>query len=271
MRAAAVIGSVSRDVVDGSAPRAGGPAYYGAHGLRLIGAPARVVTKCAETDRRLLIRPLLAVGVPVNWHAAAATAAFEIRHEGAMRRLEMTAIGEPWTVDEVRGWAARALRPASWVHVGALARSDFPADTIAALARSHRLSLDAQALLRPAREGPVVLDKDFDTRVLGHLTVLKLAEDEAELLLDHVDEQAVRELGVPEVLVSLGPRGAILFARGRMHRVPVRPLDRVDPTGAGDVLCAAYTSARALGQPPPVAARRAAEAAAAFLFRRPRR
>lgn len=271
MRAAAVIGNVSRDVVDGSAPRPGGPAYYGAYGLRLIGGGARVITKCADGDRRLLIRPLQTLGVPVTWRASSATAAFEIRYEGQTRQLELTSLAEPWTTEEVAGWAARALHGASWVHLGAVARTDFPAETTAALAGGRRLSLDAQGLLRPARLGPVALDKDFDGRVLAHLAMLKLAEDEAETLLDHVDEQALRELGVPEVLVSLGPRGLLLFSRGRLQRVPVRPLAGVDPTGAGDVLSAAYVSSRSLGQPPPVAARRAAEAAAAFLTRRRRR
>jgi sugar/nucleoside kinase (ribokinase family) len=271
MRPAAVIGNVSRDVVDGSAPRVGGGAYYGAHGLRLIGARAQVVTKCEEADRQALIRPVLALGVPVAWRASSATAGFGLRYEDQTRHVEITRVGEPWAPEETAAWVGRALRGAAWVHLAALARSDFPAETVAALARGRRLSLDAQGLMRPAQEGPVALDKDFDTRVLGYLTVFKLAEEEAEVLLDHVDEQALRELGVPEVLVSLGSRGALHYARGRLQRVAVRPLQGVDPTGAGDVLSAAYVSCRALGQPPTVAARRAAEAAAAFLAGRRRR
>jgi sugar/nucleoside kinase (ribokinase family) len=271
VRPAAVLGNVSRDVVDGAAPRAGGAAYYGAHGLRLIGAPARVVTKCEEADRRLLVRPVLALGMPVAWRESSATAGFRLRYEGESREVEITRVGEPWMPEEIADWVGQALRGAAWVHLGALCRTDFPAETVAALVRGRRLSLDAQGLMRPAQEGPVTLDKNFDTRVLGQLTVLKLAEDEAETLLDHVDEQALRELGVPEVLVSLGSRGALLYARGRLQRVAVRPLAAVDPTGAGDVLSAAYVSCRALGQPPPVAARRGAEAAAAFLTQRRRR
>jgi sugar/nucleoside kinase (ribokinase family) len=271
MRPAAVIGNVSRDIVDGSPPRVGGGAFYGAHGLRLIGARAQVVTKCEEADRHALIRPVLALGVPVAWRASSATAGFGLRYEGQTRHVEITRVGEPWAPEDVAVWVGNALRGAAWVHLAALTRTDFPAETVATLARGRRLSLDAQGLMRPAQEGPVTLDKNFDARVLGYLTVLKLAEDEAETLLDHVDEQALRELGVPEILVSLGSRGALHYARGRLQRVAVRPLQGVDPTGAGDVLCAAYVSCRALGQPPPVAARRAAEAAAAFLARRRRR
>jgi sugar/nucleoside kinase (ribokinase family) len=270
VRPAAVIGNVARDVVDGSAPRVGGGVYYGAHGLRLIGAPARVVTKCEEADRQLLIRPLLAVGVPVAWRASSATAGFVLRYEGDRRTTEIAQVGEPWTVADVTGWAGAALRGATWVHLAALSRTDFPPETVAALAAGRRLALDGQGVLRPAREGPVVPDKEFDSRLLGHLTLLKLAEDEAETLLDRVDEQALRELGVPEVLVSLGSRGALLYARGRLQRVPVRPLSNVDPTGAGDVLGASYVACRALGQPPAVAARRAVEATSAFLTRRGR-
>ena len=51
--------------------------------------------------------------------------------------------------------------------MGALTRADFPADVLAALARDRRLALDGQALVRPRRTGPLVLDADFDPAVCG--------------------------------------------------------------------------------------------------------
>ena len=89
------------------------------------------------------------------------------------------------------------------MQVGALTRADFGADVLAALARDHRLALDGQALVRPARPGAIELDGDFDATLLRHVTVLKLAEDELDVL---GGEDAVAALGVPELLLTQGSR-----------------------------------------------------------------
>ncbi len=93
---------------------------------------------------------------------------------------------------------------------------------LAALARDRRLALDGQALVRPAQPGPLRLDADFDPALLRHVTVLKLAEDEAEVL---GGEERLAALGVPEVVVTLGSRGSLVVSAGRRDRVPVRRIE----------------------------------------------
>lgn len=259
MRLLAVIGNLSRDVVDGGPPRVGGAPYYAARALRLIGGPARIVTKCAERDRGLL-RPLVAVGVPVSWHPAASTSAFSFAYDGGERRMSIEEIGEPWTAEE-----AREARGAEWVHAAPLLRSDFPPETLAALARGRKLSLDGQGLVRPARTGPLVLDAEFDPAVLRHVHVLKLAEEEAEAL-GALDEDGLRRLAVPEIVVTLGSRGSLVWTRGRLEAVPAQIVRRVaDPTGAGDAFAVAYLAARGRGYAPAAAARRASLIVATLL------
>ena len=162
MRGLAVIGNLTRDIVDGSAPRVGGAPYHAARALRLLGGRSRVLTRCAEADRRTLLAPLVALGVPVFWEPAATTAAFTLRYEGEQRTLELTEPGEPWTIE-----SAAAVGRAEWVQIGALTRDDFGGDVLAALARDHRLALDGQALVRPARPGAIELDGDFDPTLLA--------------------------------------------------------------------------------------------------------
>nr|MBA3243741.1 hypothetical protein [Actinomycetota bacterium] len=58
MRGLAVIGNLTRDTVDGGAPRVGGAPYHAARALRLLGGRARIVARCAEADRRALLPPL---------------------------------------------------------------------------------------------------------------------------------------------------------------------------------------------------------------------
>ncbi|MGZ4352196.1 MAG: PfkB family carbohydrate kinase, partial [Gaiellaceae bacterium] len=53
-----------------------------------------------------------------------------------------------------------------------------------------------------------------------------------------------------------GGEGSIVFVDGVGTRVPANRVD-ADSTGAGDAFCAAYVSARAAGEPPLEAARRA--------------
>ncbi len=257
VRGMAVIGNLARDVVGGGPPRSGGAPIHAARALRLLGGRTRIVARCARADRRALLTPVIALGVPVFWKPSSTTTSFELRYEGEERELNLLEPGEPWSAEDVDD-----VGRAEWVQVGALTREEFPPAVLALLAHDRRLALDGQALVRPARTGPVRLDADFDEAVLRHVTVLKLAEAEAEVL---GGEERLVALGVPEVLVTLGSRGALLLAAGRRDVVPVRRIASRDPTGAGDAFLAGYVWARACGHRPLSAARHAASTAARTL------
>jgi len=260
----AVVGNLSLDRVDGGPPRAGGAPFWAARALRVLGAPALVAVKCAQEDRRVLAPPLVALGLPVVWLTGESTAAFSFRYSGDRREMVVDAVGSPWTAEDVGG-----LRGVRWVHVGALASSDFPAETLAELARGRHVSFDGQGLVRPARTGPLRLSVEVDLDALRHVSILKLAEEEARVLLGEPDEAALRSLGVPEVLVTLGSRGSVVLADGRLSHVPAQAVGGdVDPTGAGDAFSAAYLVARSSGHAPAAAARRATALVAGLLTRR---
>lgn len=257
MRGIAVLGNLTRDVVDGGPPRVGGAPYHAARALRLLGGRSSVVARCAEADRRALLAPLVALGVPVRWRSAHATASFALSYRGDERTLELEDPGVPWTLED-----AAAVGRSEWVQVGALTRDDFPLAVLAALARDHRLALDGQALVRPARTGRLELDAEFDHALLRHVTVLKLAEDEVEAL---GGEDAVAKLGIPEVLLTGASQGAQLLSGGRREAIAIRRVDTADPTGAGDAFLAGYVWARAAGHRPLSAARNAGTIAARVL------
>lgn len=251
MRPVAVIGNLSLDVVDGGPPRIGGAPFYAVQALRLLGTRAVVVTKGAP-------RELVALGLPVVSRESSSTTAFTIVNRDGDREMAVDRLGATWTREEARGWVADALRGVQWVHAAPLLRSDFPAETLSELARGRRLSLDGQGLVRVRQTGPLRLDADFDPKLLLSVTVLKLAQEEARVLLGDVDERSLQTLGVPEVVVTRGERGSIVLAGGRLTEVPARPVAGVtDPTGAGDAFAAAYIASRSGGQHPVAAARRA--------------
>jgi sugar/nucleoside kinase (ribokinase family) len=266
----AVIGNITKDVVEGAESRVGGPALYATRALRVLGARGRVVTRCAAADRRLLGR-IVSLGLPVAWAPGERTAAFSFHYRGDERVMHLDELGDPWTPDDARGWAGRGLGRAEWVFVGALARSDFPAETLAELGRGRRLLLDGQGLVRAPSTGPLVLDGDVDPDVLRRISILKLAEEEALVLAGSTEPGALRALGPSEVVVTFGSRGSLVVAGGKAERIPVRPVPgRVDPTGAGDAFCAAYLDGRAAGHGPASAARRASALVAGLLLGRAR-
>jgi sugar/nucleoside kinase (ribokinase family) len=124
--------------------------------------------------------------------------------------------------------------------------------------------LDGQGLVRASQTGPLRLDADFDPALLRHVAILKLAEEEAEVVLGHVDTTTVASLGVPEVVVTYGTSGSVVFENGRADEVAARVVAR-DPTGAGDAFAAVYLAARAGGHIPVAAARRATALVGALL------
>jgi sugar/nucleoside kinase (ribokinase family) len=267
VRPIAVVGNVALDTVDGSPLRIGGASYYAGQGLRMLGGPSQLVVRCAESDRAALLPQLIALGVPVAYRGGRSTVTFAIRYLNGEREMAVESVGDTWTPADARALAP-LLRRVQWLHAGALLRSDFPAETLAELARGRRLSLDGQALVRPGRVGRLEFDADYDPEVLEHLTVLKLAEEEARVVVGEVDEASIAELGVPEVLVTYGLRGSIVFAQGRSTEVPAHPVYDVEPTGAGDAYAAGYVAGRSAGLAPPSAARRATALVAQLLAAR---
>ena len=261
-----MIGNLSRDVVGRGPPRVGGGPYYAARALRLLGRRAALAVRCSRDDRAAFLPPLIALGLPVAWRATAETTTFSFHYEGERRLMQVEAVGEPWTPEDVRGWARDALGRADWVHAAPLLRSDFPAATLAELARGRRISFDGQGLVRRPEVGPLQLDAEFDPDVLRYVSILKLAEEEAQVLVGGLDEASLTGLGVAEVVVTLGSRGSVVLAGGRLEHMTARPVTGlVDPTGAGDAFAVAYLGSRAGGHAPASAARRATALVAALL------
>ena len=265
----AVIGNVSRDRVDGGPPSPGGCPTFAALAFQLLGLEGQILTRYAESDRALFQDHLAALHVPVTSLPAQTTSAFALDYDGDRRTMRVAAVGDTWRPSDLE-----SLEPTvEWVHVAPLLRSDFPAETLAALAASgRRVSFDGQGLVRVPRTGEMAVDADFDPALLPPLSVLKLAEDEAEVVArGRFEARHAGRLGVPEILLTLGSDGAILYLHGGEDAIPVTgPVRDVQSTGAGDVFMVAYIAARSDGEEPDAAANLAAGTVARMLEKRKR-
>jgi sugar/nucleoside kinase (ribokinase family) len=251
VRPVGVIGHLSRDVVAGAKPRVGGGPWHAARGLRALRQDALVFAKCGD---RAFGAQLATLGLPFSVTAGGETTAFSFSYDDSgVRTMAVDAIGEPWSVDDL---PQALLRRVSWLHVAPLLHGDFDPDALEWLARDRRVLYDGQGLVRPRETGPLH-PTPLDLDALRHVSILKLAEEEAAVLGD---------VDVPEVIVTRGARGATVVTRDETVDVPTRAVDG-DPTGAGDAFAAVYLASRAGGHAPVSAARRATAVVSALLAR----
>jgi sugar/nucleoside kinase (ribokinase family) len=258
----AALGHLSRDVVAGGAPRPGGGVFWSARALAHLGADAVVCASCSAEDRPALFPPLEAFGLPVTWIESSATTAYSFHYEGDRRIMWQDAVGDPWTPANAVAAAADAI----WINVCALTRTDFASDTLAALAADgRRLLVDLQGFVRTATVGPLHTDEHIGD-VLRHVEMLKLNDEEAATLVGSAEPLALQGLA-PEVLLTLGSRGAWVITPEGAEHVPAVPVEgEVDPTGAGDTYSVAYLVQRVEGAEPVEAARVAAATVSASLL-----
>jgi sugar/nucleoside kinase (ribokinase family) len=239
----ALLGNLTRDLLPGLAPRIGGGPFHCARALRRLEVEAVIYARCAEADRDELIPQVAALGTPVVYVPGESTATFTISYDGDLRHMRLEAVGDVWTPADLPPLPDEV----TWIHVAPLARSDFPAETLAHLAAGRRLALDGQGLVRAASLGELRIDGDYAPALLRHVSRLKLSDEEAEVLGDPAS------LPVPEVIVTHGSQGSTLYLEGNPERVPAFPLP-AEPTGAGDAFSIAYVAARSIGSTPSAAA-----------------
>lgn len=236
--------------------------FYAARALARLDADAHAVAACSAEDRDVLMPPLAKFGLPVTWLESSTTTAYTFHYEGDRRIMRQDAVGDPWSPER----ALDAAGDSPWIDVCALVRTDFPPETLAALAcDGRRLLLDAQGLVRRPDLGPLRMD-DEAGGALEHATVLKLSDEEARTLTGSAAPERLRMLGVPEVLLTLGSQGSYVVTRELIEHVPAEVVSGdVDPTGAGDTFGVGYLVARIDGAHPVEAARAASRTVAGIL------
>ena len=263
VRPLAVIGPLSRDVVDG--PRR-------THRRRPVVRGAGAARAAAGGCRRREMRRARAALVPTAARSARRPrdALRGRRDDGLLLQLRRGRQSGRCGSTRSGSRGARATSPSACCGApsGCTSRrccaATSPPETLERIARRRRLLLDGHGLVRRVRSAHSSLDGEFDRALLRHVSILKLAEEEAQAILGHGELEELRELGVPEIVVTFGGSGSLVLTRDAAVRVAARPV-RGDPTGAGDAFSVAYLGARASGHRPISAARRASALVSALL------
>jgi ribokinase len=168
------------------------------------------------------------------------------------------------TADDVRA-ASAAIREADCL----LLQLEIPLNAVQAaveIARAHNV----RVILNPAPA------QKLSFELLKSIDILTPNETEAAILAGQDPSTAGQKslvdlasiLGVPQLVVTLGSKGACIVQAGQTTNVPTFPIKPVDTTASGDAFNGALAVSLARGEPLPVAVRYA-NAAGAITATRP--
>ena len=138
-------------------------------------------------------------------------------------------------------------------HLGPLLSDDISLDLIKELASKGLVSLDIQGFLRYVENRKVFYTDWADKKeALPYVSILKANEHEMEVVTGRKDIQegarALADMGVQEVIITLGSKGSLIYKDGLFHEIPAfKPTAIIDATGCGDTYMAGYLSKKIQG------------------------
>ncbi|MDD2960851.1 MAG: PfkB family carbohydrate kinase [Muribaculaceae bacterium] len=227
----------------------GGTSYYFTHAIRRMGdVDYKLITSLAEKDMAV-VDEMRRKGVDVSVIPSKNTVFFENRYgENRNNRTQrVLATADPFTVESLNGVDAR------FIHLGSLLADDFSVDVISSLKGRGIISVDAQGFLRYV-DGETVKPCDWKDKlsIFPMIDILKINEHEIEPLTGYKNPRdagrKLAELGVKEVVITLGSYGSLIYAEGKFYEIqPYKPNILVDATGCGDTYAAGYLYMRSKG------------------------
>lgn len=227
----------------------GGTAFYFAKALKDFDHEGfKLVTAVGDTEMNV-VEELRNDGIDVIALPSRKSVFFENKygHDMNHRTQRVLAKADPFTVENLADVDAKIY------HLGTLLADDFDLDTIKALSKKGKVSVDVQGYLRKVvGEDVVHVDYDKKREAMPYISILKANEKEMEVLTGTTDPyeaaKILAEWGCKEVLLTLGDKGSLIYAEGQFNEIPaIPPKDLVDATGCGDTYMAGYLYKRSRG------------------------
>lgn len=226
----------------------GGTSFYFSKALRQFDLKYMLVTALAEEESHI-VAGLRDEKIEVFSQNSPYTVYFENIYSANQDHREQNVLHKaaPFTVAQMPAIDAKIF------HLGPLLSDDIAVDLVKSLASKGIVSLDIQGYLRYVKDKKV-LYKDWSDKkeALAHVSILKANEFEMEVVTGTSDvregAQYLADLGVKEVIITLGSKGSLIFKDNHFFQIPAyRPSAVVDATGCGDTYMAGYLSKKVAG------------------------
>jgi len=257
----AVIGHFSIDTI--KLPRQskpfvvmGGSVAYVSLATSLLGGNASVISKVGEDFPESYLRRLQEAGIDLSGVVKAAnelTTHFELEYNADLssRTLRLRNKAPDITVKDLP-----SSLHAKTVHIAPIDR-EISYEVVENLKEYGKiLALDPQGILRRFDDaGFVTFRYKTEKRFFDLIDIYKSSSEEIYATTGLSDlnaaVKAVHDFGVKIVLVTMGPKGAVLSIEGALYKIPACICKNyVDPTGAGDVFIGAFLTEHNLHKDP---------------------
>ena len=228
----------------------GGTSFYFSKALAHAGINYQLITALAPQEYYILDE-LRADGIEVYNVPSTHTVYFENSYSDDQNYREQQVLqkASPFSLAQLPDLTAKVY------HLGPLLADDIPVRVIQELAKKGLVSLDVQGYLRRVWNKKVVYqDWPAKRKILPHVSILKANESEMTLVTGRKNAwdgaRYLADLGVREVIITLGSEGSLVYTDGVFHNIPAfKPVAVVDATGCGDTYMAGYLLKRVQGYP----------------------
>lgn len=231
----------------------GGVTFYFSHGISHLlhegdNLSYRLIASLGVADMKA-VDDIRARGIEVDVVPSRETVFFENKYGDNVneRTQRVLAKADPFTVEALKDVEAQ------YIVLGTLLADDFSLDVVKSLSSRGTLVVDAQGYLREVR-GDKVFPCDWSDKkeFLKYIDILKVNEHEVRDISGETDLLAgarkLLELGVKEVLLTLGSLGSYVVTRDETIEIPAfAPREVVDATGCGDTYVMSYLYKRVQG------------------------
>lgn len=247
------IGHITRDKIitpESTVYMAGGTSFYMSYGISRLPKMVsyELVTKVGK-GQLPEVEKLRQAGIDVRCYDSRHTVYFENKYgaNSDNRTQRVLAKADPFTLKEMKPLEAKVF------HLGSLLADDFSPEVVEYLSTKGQVSIDVQGYLREVSGEQVrAVDWKDKERILACTDILKLNEHEMEVITHSKNPRTVAlqlaDMGVKEVIITLGSYGSLIYCEGRFYEVPAyKPQVLVDATGCGDTYSTGYLWMRLQG------------------------
>ena len=247
------IGHITRDKIitpESTVYMAGGTSFYMSYGISRLPKTVsyELVTKVGK-GQLPEVEKMRQAGIDVRCYDSRHTVYFENKYgaNSDNRTQRVLAQADPFTLEEMKPLEAKVF------HLGSLLADDFSPEVVEYLSTKGRVSIDVQGYLREVVGEEVrAVDWKDKERILACTDILKLNEHEMEVITHSKNPRTVAlqlaDMGVKEVIITLGSYGSLIYSEGRFYEVPAyKPEVLVDATGCGDTYSTGYLWMRLQG------------------------